>query len=84
MIVGISSQRVHDVRALDIHQLLGLGALFGIDASNRWMVDHLASQHPSSSWSSLKNHATGSKKFWKRPESLVGQAKERLISHAEI
>ena len=34
-------------KALGVHQLLGLGALFGIEAGNRRLiVDHLTRQHP--------------------------------------
>ena len=47
MTLGIPFQRVHDLKALGVHQLLGLGALFGIEAGNRRLiVDHLTRQHP--------------------------------------
>ena len=46
MTFGIPFQRVHDVQALGVHQLLGLGALFSIEAGNRRLVvDHLSRQH---------------------------------------
>ena len=38
MIVGSQFQRVHDVQALGVYQLLGLGALFGMEAGNRWLI----------------------------------------------
>ena len=45
MTFRIPFQRVHDVRALGVHQFLGV--LFGIEAGNRWLiVDHLTRQHP--------------------------------------
>ena len=45
MTFRIPFQRVHDVKALGVHQFLGV--LFGIEAGNRWLiVDHLARQHP--------------------------------------
>ena len=46
MTFGIPFQRVHDVKALGVHQLFGLGVLFGIEAGNRRLVvDHLSRQH---------------------------------------
>ena len=46
MTFGIPFQRVHDVKALGVHQLFGLGVLFGIEAGNRRLVvEHLARQH---------------------------------------
>ena len=38
MTLGITFQRVHDVKTLGFHQLLGLGALFGMEAGNRWLI----------------------------------------------
>ena len=45
MTCGIPFQHVHDGQALDVHKLLALGVLFGIEAGNRRLViDHLARQ----------------------------------------
>ena len=41
MTLGIPFQRFHDVQALGVHQLLG--ALFGIEAGNRWLITWHAS-----------------------------------------
>ena len=79
MTLGIPFQRVHDLKALGVHQLLGLGALFGIEAGNRRLiVDHLTRQHPV-----FKVQLTGEQGAGKAGHSVtLGKASNGPLSHS--